>query len=163
MLTAIDEKYQGRVLIARIPPACLQRYFERNNRGATAPDYLEVQQTELINDLEEINHFIQDINNSRDQQRVDLDLCVLKNTIKSTKRRGKRVNKKRVSIIIPDLFTDGVHPTLELANRWFTRLAKVLHNWASKTQPQESSSSQESEVETADFRRRYRATKRRRV
>ena len=141
--TLIDQLIQtaGNISISTIPPASITKYS--TNREET-PDS-QTEQRNLEEDVKTINEHI--ISKSTELARPVFNLAKI-SELRSLKKQGNK-RKRIVKFNFNDLH-DGLHPSDTLLEKWATFINKVV-----KRTQNEDSSTEESEVETWNFKRQH--------
>ena len=136
--------------ICTLTPASLVKY-------STEPTPQTItEQEELIKDIEELNNHIATKNIERDSPTIDL---ARQSYTSSLKKQGNK--RKRISKFNDKDLEDGVHPSAELQDKWTTYMAQVISKIAHKIRPEdqdESSSSEDEETESWNFKRQNHST-----
>lgn len=141
------EKFGEKIHICTITPADL-------NKQHSTDVSISDQQSNLLEDIENINQFIIDSNICRDLPTIDL---ASNSYVKSLKKQGQK-RKKIVKFSSKDL-PDGVHPSLKLKEKWSKHLLAQTPKIFSKIQPirqdhaDSETESSLTEDESWDFRR----------
>ena len=149
-LTSLAGKLQGRIIISTIPPASLNRYYKHYNDNQEPPTYLKEQQSDLLQDLSDINQCITTLNKAATFKNLDIHSKCFNKTLDSNKK-GQRNTERRRKIFLENELTDGVHPNSNLQSKWFQRFNAVINAWLSNI----SSSETDTELsEPWDYKRR---------
>jgi hypothetical protein len=98
----------NKISISTITPACLPKYSNYRKDQS-----LEIEQTNLLQDIEDTNQHIIDRNIERDQPTIHL--ARISYTL-SKKKQGPK--HKRIVKFNPKDLPDGVHPSTMLEERW---------------------------------------------
>ena len=135
-----------------LTPASIIKYNSKlNSKGATDRDSEE--HSQLIQDVEELNHFIATSNIRRDLPTIDL---ARQSYRASLKKQGNK--KKRILKFTDKDLTDGVHPSNHLRETWANYMAPVVTKILKKMEDKRneetlSSETEEEEPESWNFKR----------
>lgn len=72
LITITTGKHQSKLIFTTIPPVSLHRYFKHFNDNKDPPAFLNNQQKDLLQDIDEINQLIITLNKSANLQTIDL-------------------------------------------------------------------------------------------
>jgi hypothetical protein len=144
-------KYNEKLNIPTIPPACLLNYYIKNNVGDLSDvekNHHEQQQTALEEDLERINS---DIINVNATNQITTIHWAQKTYSSSLKKKRRRAEPDRIVKLKSSNLPDGVHPDETLKKLWFKRVTDYM--WKVANSDNYNSDSQ-TEEETWNYKRR---------
>ena len=140
-------------IVATITPAHLGNYaVDKNPKNKEdLADQID-EQTELLQDIQEVNEFIIEESKNKGSQILNL---AKKAYASSRKRRGTK--RKTVYTLRKDCLPDGVHLSNTLRKEWTRNICAAIKRYFSQADSTEEEST--SEEETGNFKRRRKEEK----
>ena len=133
---------------ANIAPASLVKYFEINNGHGPENKLklLQEQQANLLEDINTINHSIEEGNKISGHRTIDLDRHLV-----SKKRKRKGGASTRVSKFTDTHLTDGIHPDNYLMEKWHHRTCSSI---ITQLEFESATETSDSDLDSWNFKRR---------
>ena len=155
----LRQTFTNNITVCTIIPASLHKYFERHNHNQSLPTELEAEQNALLEDIETINAYITQFN---DTPNININLAKrFQRQIKKKRQRTSSLSYRRISRFCDKDLPDGVHLSDNAKSTCFSliynsaiRNLKLQLTTTSASEETSQTSSQEDSDTDWDFKRK---------